>query len=120
VRLVRGGREILGLAGESGDGVGRHADQHLRAFRGDEITDDARQTRRAVVLACETTATPIAKSSPRLAKIALPAAGHRREIQEIRLAEAQQQSSDGQHGDRQHQCGPTCCTPENIAFMEPP
>ena len=53
-RLVCGGGEIACLAGERRDGLRWHRDQDLGALGRDQVPDDAREPRCAVVLPCET------------------------------------------------------------------
>src|SRR5690606_35237913 len=81
----------------------RDIDQNLRAARRDEESHDCCETRCAVILARKTYRDTDRKQQAEVVKDRLPRCGHRGHIEQIALAEPQQQCGNRQDGYRQHQ-----------------
>ncbi len=77
--------------------------QHLGAARGDEIADDGRETGRAVVLARDADGDSDREQYAEVREYCLAGSRDCRQVQQVRLAEPQQQAGDRQYRDRQHQ-----------------
>ncbi len=83
--------------------IGRNRDQHLRALGRDEVADDAREPRRAVVLAREPDRHADREQQAEIREDRIAGRRDRRDVEQVRLPEAQQQPRDRQHRDRQHE-----------------
>ena len=77
--------------------------QHLGTLRRDQITHHAREPRGAVILARESDGDADREQQAEVREDRIAGGGDRRDIEQIGLAESQQQRGDRQHRDRQHQ-----------------
>jgi len=99
-----GNREVpRGGIGKPARGVGRDDHQHLGAFGQDEEADGAGKSRRAVILAREADRDADCEQQSEVREDRIAGSGDKRDVEQVGLAEPEQQTGDRKHRDRQHQ-----------------
>ncbi len=101
--LVGGCRQVRMGLDQAGRDVRRHVQQGLGALGGDQEADHARQARRAVVLAREAHGHADGEQQAQVGEDRVAGGGHEGDVQQVGLAQPQQQPGHRQHGDGQHQ-----------------
>jgi hypothetical protein len=99
----RDGEIARGLIGESGGRVRRHLKQRLRPFGEDEKADGPSKARSAVVLARQPDGDADSEQEPQMGEDRVTGRGDERDVEQVRLAEPEQQAGNRQHRDRKHQ-----------------
>ncbi len=93
--LVGFGGQISRLTRQSRERIVRNDDQDLSTLSGNEVANDRGQTGRAVVFPSESDGHADGKQQAEIVENGAPSRGHRGDVEQIRLTEAQEKTRDG-------------------------